>query len=146
MKTHEEIALEAFHSGYNCAQSVLLAFCRDVGLDDDQALKIACGFGAGIARKQDVCGAVSGAIAAIGLKHGRGRGQDKTATEATYTKVQDLIDRFEAKRGSWQCRALLQGHDLNTPEGRQAIQEKKLIASTCQECVRTAVEAVEAIL
>jgi hypothetical protein len=41
--------------GYNCAQSVLFSFCDDLNLDKDKALKIACGFGAGMGRKEEVC-------------------------------------------------------------------------------------------
>ena len=84
MKTRNDIALEKFLAGYNCAQAVLFSFCDDLGFDKDAALRLACGFGAGMARKQEVCGAVTGGILAIGLKHGRGEGQNRTPTEATY--------------------------------------------------------------
>ena len=62
MKNHAAIAEEKFGGGYNCAQSVLFSFCEELGLDADTALKIACGFGAGMGRKGEVCGAVSGAL------------------------------------------------------------------------------------
>jgi C_GCAxxG_C_C family probable redox protein len=55
-----DIAVQKFTSGYNCAQSVLSSFSNDLGLDENTPLKIACGFGAGMGRKQEVCGAVSG--------------------------------------------------------------------------------------
>jgi hypothetical protein len=46
-----EQAVLKFAEGYNCAQSVLFSFCDDLNLDKDKALKIACGFGAGMGRK-----------------------------------------------------------------------------------------------
>lgn len=54
MKTRSDIALEKFLAGYNCAQAVLFSFCDDLGFDKNAALKLACGFGAGMARKQEV--------------------------------------------------------------------------------------------
>lgn len=146
MKTKSEIALARFSAGYNCAQAVLFSFCDDLGFDKDTALRLACGFGAGMGRKQEVCGAVTGGIIVIGLKHGRGEGQDKGPTQVTYGKVRDLMARFELKHGSCICRALLQGCDLNTPEGQQYFKENDLLNKTCAGCVKTAVETVEAVL
>jgi C_GCAxxG_C_C family probable redox protein len=146
MQTKSDIALEKFSAGYNCAQAVLFSFCDDLGFDKNVALRLACGFGGGMARKQEVCGAVTGGILAIGLKHGRGEGQDKAPTEATYGKVQVLMSRFESKHGTCICRTLLNGCDLNTAEGQRYFKENDLSNKTCTGCVRTVVETVEAIL
>jgi C_GCAxxG_C_C family probable redox protein len=80
MSTRTEIATARFLSGYNCAQAVLDAFRDETGLDEDLALKIATGLGAGMGRKQEVCGAVTGGILVLGLRHGRGRADDRSAT------------------------------------------------------------------
>jgi len=146
MKTKSDIALEKFSAGYNCAQAVLFSFCDDLGFNKDMALKLACGFGGGMARKQEVCGAVTGGILAIGLKHGRSEGQDKAPTEATYGKVRVLMSRFESKHGTYICRTLLNGCALNTAEGQRYFKENDLSKKTCAGCVRTVVETVEAIL
>jgi len=146
VKTKSDIALEKFRAGYNCAQAVLFSFCDDLGLDKDMALRLACGFGAGMARKQEVCGAVTGGILAIGLKHGRGEGEDRAPTETTYGKVRTLMSRFESRHGTGICRALLKECDLNTPEGQRHFKENDLLNKTCTGCVRTVVETVEAIL
>jgi C_GCAxxG_C_C family probable redox protein len=60
MSSRTEVATTRFLSGYNCAQAVLDAFRDEAGLDEDLALKIATGLGAGMGRKQEVCGAVTG--------------------------------------------------------------------------------------
>lgn len=146
MSARSDTAIEKFLSGYNCAQAVLYSFCDDLGLDKDAALKLACGFGAGMARKQEVCGAIAGGILALGLKHGRGEGQDRTPTEETYRRVRELMAQFEAKHGTCNCRSLLDGCDLNTPSGLQYFKEHDLLNKTCKGCVKTVVEAVEQIL
>jgi len=138
--------VEKFLSGYNCAQSVLYSFCDDLGLDKDTALRLVCGFGAGMARKQGICGAVSGGIAVIGLKHGRGEGQARAVMEDMYRKVRELMLRFESKHGTCVCSTLLNGCDLNTPEGQQHFKENDLLNKTCKGCVETVIEELEGIL
>ncbi|MBI5095333.1 MAG: C_GCAxxG_C_C family protein [Candidatus Hydrogenedentes bacterium] len=143
MTTRSDAAMEKFLSGYNCAQSVLWSFSDKFGLEPEAALKIACGFGAGIARRQEVCGAVTGGIMALGLRHGRGEHQERTATEETYAKSQELIRRFEAKHGTCNCRQLVEGCDLSTEEGRKVFMERDLMNRTCKLCVESVVSIVE---
>ena len=146
MKTKSDIAVEKFLAGYNCAQAVFYSFCDDLHFDKDSALRLACGFGAGMARKQEVCGAISGGIMAIGLKHGRGEGQDRTPTEETYRRVRELMSRFEARHGTCLCRTLLNGCDLNTPDGQRYFKENDLHNKICKGCVKTVVEILEEII
>jgi C_GCAxxG_C_C family probable redox protein len=146
MKAKSDVAVDRFLAGYNCAQAVLYSFSDDLHLDKDAALKLACGFGAGMARKQEVCGAISGGILALGLKRGRGEGQDRAVTEELYRNVRELMSVFELRHGSCLCRALLNGCDLNTPEGQRYFQENDLLRKTCLGCVNTVVETVERIL
>ena len=146
MPTRQDLAIDKFASGYNCAQAVLFAFAPDLGLDPDAALRLSCGFGGGIARLQEVCGAVSGGVIAIGLKHGRGEGQDKAFTANTYAKVRDLLLSFEAVHGTHVCRELLGGCDLATPEGQQQFHGSDLPLRVCQPCVRTVVTTLERLL
>jgi C_GCAxxG_C_C family probable redox protein len=146
MSIRSEIAVEKFLSGYNCAQAVLYSFCDDLGFDKDAALKLACGFGAGMARRQEVCGAITGGIITLGLKHGRGEGQERAATEETYRKVRELMSRFESKLGTCNCRALLSGCDLTTAEGQRYFKENDLLNKTCTGCVKMVAEILEEIL
>jgi C_GCAxxG_C_C family probable redox protein len=92
---HGKIAEEKFRSGYNCSQSVLFAFSNELNIDSDTALKISNGFGGGMGRKQEVCGAVSGAIMALGILYGRGEKDGPDKQETTYLKVRELIDSFK---------------------------------------------------
>jgi C_GCAxxG_C_C family probable redox protein len=114
MMTKIEQAVSKFREGYNCAQSVFSSFCDDLNMDKDKALRMACGFGAGMGRKEEVCGAVTGGIIVIGAKYGRGVNDDRTATEETYAKTRELMDQFAKRHGTFICRKLLNGCELTT--------------------------------
>jgi C_GCAxxG_C_C family probable redox protein len=111
-------------------------------LDGELSLKLATGLGAGLARRGEVCGAVTGGILALGLKFGRGARQDRSATEETYQKTLDLMARFELQHGSCLCRVLLDGCDLSTAEGQKIFKERDLLHKTCVGCVRSVVETL----
>jgi len=146
MPPHAETAVAKFLSGFNCAQSVFYAFCDDLHLDRDAALKLACGFGAGMGRKGEVCGAVTGGILVIGSKHGRGEKEEKTVMELTYAKTRELMERFAKIHGTCICRQLLSGCDLATEEGQKYLKENDLLHKTCIPCVRSVVEILEDIM
>ena len=140
MKTKSEAAMEKFLAGYNCAQSILYAYGPDLGLDGETALKVATGLGAGMGRRGEVCGALTGGILVLGLKYGRGGQQDRSATEDTYQKTLELLARFERRHGSCSCRVLLDGCDLQTAEGQQFFKEHDLLHKTCVGCVQSVAE------
>ena len=146
MKNKTETALQKFASGYNCAQAVLYACSDDVNVDKNIALKISCGFGAGMGRKQEVCGAVTGGIIAIGAKYGRGEDDEQTATEKTYEKTKELLDKFQMKHGTIICLELLDGCNLMTEKGQKYFQENCLKNKICSECVCSVIQILEEIL
>ena len=146
MKNRTEIAVAKFSEGYNCAQSVFYSFCDALRFDKNTALKMACGFGAGMGRKEEVCGAVTGGIIVIGAKYGRGERDDRTATELTYKKTRELMDRFEKRHGTFICRKLLSGCELATEEGQKHFKENHLAHTVCKPCVRSVVEILGDIM
>ena len=141
-----KIATEKFMEGYNCAQSVFYAFCDNLNFDKNTALKLSCGFGAGMGRKEEVCGAVTGGIMVIGLKYGRGENDDTSLMEQTYKKTRALIDSFTDRHGSYICRNLLDGCELTSPEGREEYKNKELRSKVCKPCVESVVQIVEEII
>lgn len=145
-RSRTEKAVDKFLDGYNCAQSVLYAFCDDLDLDPDIALKLLCGFGAGMGRKEEICGAVSGGAAVLDMMYGRGAEDDKSATRRTYEKVAELMDRFKERRGTYICRQLLGNCDINTEEGAKYFKENDLLNKTCRQCVQTAAEILEEMM
>lgn len=143
--TRPEDAAAYFNEGFSCSQAVVSTFSEDFGLDKETARKISCGFGAGIGRSGNICGAVTGAILVIGLKYGKGTAGDDAAKEKTYTLVQEFLRKFRAKNGSINCTELL-GYDLRDPEQRKQAHVSKAVASKCPGFTRDAVMILEQIL
>jgi C_GCAxxG_C_C family probable redox protein len=138
-------ASAAFSEGFNCAQAVFSAFAPSHGIAEQEALKIASGFGGGMARLQEVCGAVTGAFMAIGAANGDETPADHAARKKTYEDVRTFDRRFRDIHGSILCRDLI-GADMNTEEGRRIIKEKDLFNTVCARCVRDAAEIVEELI
>ncbi len=144
--TRIEQATAKFLEGYNCAQSVFYAFCDDLNFEKNTALKMTCGFGGGMGRKGEVCGAVTGGIMVIGAKYGRGDADDIKFTELTFKKTRELMDQFAAKHGAYICRDLINGCDLTTEEGMKQFMENDLINKICKPFVQSVVEILEGIV
>ncbi|CAG1011836.1 hypothetical protein ANAEL_04284 [Anaerolineales bacterium] len=136
-------AVEKFMGGYNCAQSVIYPFCEDNGISEDMALKVSCGLGGGMGRSQEVCGAVTGGILVLGLRHGRGVNDEASATTVTYQKTRELMSRFAERNGSYICRELLDDCDLTTEAGQQEFKDRDMKNRICKVCVESAVEILE---
>lgn len=137
---------ETFQSGFNCSQSVLSVFAEDFGLTRDSCLRLASPFGSGIARMQETCGAVTGALMVIGLKYGKGENGKEEDKAHAYKLSQQLITAFKEKHKTISCRELLDGLDLNTPEGMAEIQKRELFRFNCRKYVQDAVQIAESIL
>jgi len=143
MSQRVENAVARFLSGSNCAQAILHAFRDDGKLSEDLALKIATGFGGGMGRKQEVCGAVTGGILVLGLRHGRGTAEGVEAAERTYAATAELMDRFAARHGSCLCRKLLEGYDISTEAGRLQARSDDVRNTICKHCIQTVAEILE---
>ena len=134
-------ALALFSGGFACSQAVLAVFCGQYGLDETTALRIATGFAGGM-KSAEVCGAATGAIMVIGLKHGHVDAADRDSRRLAGEKVQDFLARFRERHGGITCRDLLRC-DITTPEGRQFALDNKLFTTRCHDLVVTAVEILE---
>lgn len=105
---HSFQAAELFLSGCNCAQAVLVAFGDMTGLEPEFAKRISCGFGGGMGRMREVCGAVSGMIMAADLLYGyTDPGEEDTKKKEHYRLVQELSSKFREETGSIICREIL---------------------------------------
>ncbi len=142
MTTKIDQAAAYFDRSFNCSQSVFAAFAAQAGLDEKTALRLASPFGGGFARQGEVCGAVTGALLALGLA----RGAEVPAGKGTiYPLCQEFLHRFQAAHGSLLCRELI-GCDIGTPEGYQAATDKGVFKSVCPLLVRDAVEIADSLL
>ncbi|MDR2090676.1 MAG: C-GCAxxG-C-C family protein [Clostridiales bacterium] len=101
-------AVEYFNAGYNCAESLLMAFSEKAGITADEAKKIASGFGGGTGgTHENMCGAVNAAIVVLGLTDGGYAPDDAAAKKNLYGKVSGLIAEFKERNASANCRELL---------------------------------------
>lgn len=144
MSTKPEQAVETFKKRFNCSQSVLSVYAEEAGLDRETALKLACGFGGGMGRMGQTCGAVTGAFMAIGLNFGAARPGDNPDKLRTFELIDKFARRFEARHDSLVCKDLL-GFDMSTPEGREAAKRPGSF-DICPKLVQSAVETLEEII
>ena len=138
----QESALEYFRNKFNCSQAVFTVFGKDYGLSEDDCLKISCAFGGGMGRQQHTCGAVTGALLALGMKYGKALNDPEEKKMLTYSKTQEFFRRFYELNGSVNCKVLLDGLNMNDPEDHKIIMERKLFDIKCEKYVVDAVEIV----
>jgi len=139
MGDKKEMAAAKFAGGFNCAASVLLAFCEDYDLDEETAARIACGFGGGCAIAE-LCGAAAGGVLTIGLKYGQEAIEDVAAKANTHVHVAHFLELFRKENKSLICRELL-GCDLTTDEGYAVYLTRR--DTICPVMVKSAVGILE---
>lgn len=137
-----EKAISSFKSDLNCAQSVLSAYTEELNLDPDLALAISCGFGGGMGRLQETCGAVTGAIMVLGIYNRPKFNSNSERKEKTYVMVREFSEKFKALHGTTSCKALL-NCDLQTEEGRRYAREHGLYETICEKCVADSVRIIK---
>ena len=127
----EERALRAkeyFNNGYNCAQSVALAYADITTLDEKMVATITASFGGGLGRLREVCGAVSGMAFVASFISPCPMADNAEAKKANYALVQEFAEQFRQKNGNIVCRSLLgldRLKDEPTPSARTAEYYKK---------------------
>ena len=108
---------------FNCCQSVLVPFCRECGLTEEEAYKLGAHFGSGM-HHGSTCGAVTGALMVLGLS-----GKEPTASS-------ELLRRFREKNQALDCARLL-------TMAKERGEERK---PHCDRMVYDVVELVEDLL
>lgn len=144
--SRREKAMDNFYKGYNCAQSVALAFSDLIQIDERLLLNMVSPFGGGMGRLRETCGSVSGMFFVLGVLQGYDDPEAKEEKMQLYAKVQELARRFEEKNGSIVCRELL-GLDVKrqepTPEERTKEYYKK---RPCPELIGMAAQILDEFL
>jgi C_GCAxxG_C_C family probable redox protein len=140
-----ERAEQLFRQGINCAQAVACTFAEDLGADRGLTLRLATGFGGGMGHTSNTCGALTGAVMALGLAFGMKDTGDQAAKEKTYALVAEAARRFRERTGAIACTDLL-GFDLSIPEQLQTVKDRGLTKEKCPAFVKTAAEIVEQLL
>ncbi|MEA4840313.1 MAG: C-GCAxxG-C-C family protein [Bacteroidales bacterium] len=140
VKARIEQAVENFKNGYNCAQSVALAYADLFPVDVETIKQLSAPFGGGMGRLREVCGAVTGAFMILGMEYPATVPNDKPSKAANYASVQRVGLQFKDRMGSYICADLLKigRHPENpNPEDRNAEYYAK---RPCAYCVSIAAE------
>ena len=155
MNTVEEkgsLAEAFFMKGFNCSQSVVVAFAQEIGLSEQQAVKMSAGFGAGFGRMREVCGAFSGIVFVASTLYGN---TDPEGKSAFYKEIQDLAKIYREENGgnSIVCRELLGLKKAEASDGELSsswVAEKRspeyYQKRPCPKLVRLAAEIMQAYI
>ena len=126
-------AADYHKQGFNCAQAVACALAPVLGMDADAVFRMTEGFGLGMGGMTETCGAISGAVVALGTANSHGM-EDPTSKGSTYKLSKDLVARFAAKNGTTVCREL---KGIGGNEGPRR---------SCPGCIDDAIDLVVDIL
>ena len=106
MSKQGDAAYAWFLQGYNCSQSVVAAFAPQLGLTEEMALRLSAGFGAGIGRMREVCGAFCGVVTVLSMVYADPA--DPKDKSRMYALVQQAAEQYRTRNGgSIICRELL---------------------------------------
>lgn len=139
----ETFAGELFKEGYNCAQAVAVAFSEETGLTKEQSAKLVSGFGGGMGRMREVCGAVSGMAFVLSCLEGYSDPKERAGKKELYETIQELAAEFREKEGSVVCRELLKGTGADSspvPSERTAEYYRTRGCVGCVECAAAILE------
>ncbi len=145
IKPVEEKAIMTFRKGLNCAQAVLTAYSDEMNFDNNMALSVSCGFGGGMGRLQETCGAVTGSFMVLGIYNCKKFTDNKDRKEVTYSMVQKFSEKFKQINGTTDCISLLKC-DLKTEEGYQFAKENNLFETVCEKCISDSIRIVNQLM
>jgi len=138
-------AKEEFSLGLNCSQAVLSQYAEQYDLDIETACKLATGFGGGMGRQANTCGALTSAYMVLGLEFGSISSHEKDKKNNTYDKVKQISKEFESIHGSCECRGLL-ACDISTQAGQKQAREQHLHEKKCPKFVESVVVILDSMI
>ena len=144
MKMTEQEMMEMFAGGFDCSQVALVSVADRLGIDREEALKLSSAFGGGM-YAGETCGAVTGALIAIGYKYGHFKPGDAESKERLIGKIKEFSAAFCEQLGSTMCRDLL-GYNIGDPEELAIILEENIMMEKCPVITATAVEILDNML
>ena len=145
MMTQTEKAINNFRGGLNCAQAVITAYAGELKIEDHFAQSVACGFGGGMGRLQETCGAATGSFMVMGIYNSSIYSDNKDRKDKTYAMVREFSNRFVERHGTLKCRELM-NCDLNTPEGQQYVKDNNLHETICEKCIADSIRIIGEIM
>lgn len=144
MSDRVQRARENFLKGYNCAQSVFLAFSDLLGMSEEEAAKISSPFGAGFGRMREVCGTVSAMTMILGYMEGNADPDNQEEKTRIYARERELISLFLQEQKSIICREILGLEKGQEEPPAPSIRTVEYYESRpCLGCVETAAHIIE---
>ena len=144
METRVEETMLKHKKGYNCAQSVFIAFADLLGMTEEEAAKFSSPFGAGFGRMREVCGTVSAMTMLLGFFEGNADPCDQEGKTRIYKRERELIESFLKEQKSIVCREIL---GLEKGEEEPPAPSERTLAyyesRPCLGCVETAARIIE---
>lgn len=131
-------AMKYFSSEYNCSQSVMKSILEHKGLDFGGIFHVAAGFGGGVGLQGHICGAVSGAVAALGVINGAKFDDPIRHKEETYKSASLFMKMFSEENGSIICDELT-GIRMADKEAHDRAIEDGTFRKICPGFVQSAV-------
>ena len=143
---HAERAVSLFTQGYNCAQSVFVAFSDVTGMEEALAARLSSSFGGGMGRLREVCGTCSAMFMAAGILYGEGTQSDHTVKTEHYKRIQYLAEEFRKRHETIVWRDLLKGLAVTSTPTPEIRTEQYYKVRPCVKFVRTAAEILDRYL
>lgn len=142
---YKEKAVKYFSTGYNCAQSVLLAFCDEGEIDTEVVAMLTSPYGSGISGQGNICGCVNGAIMALGLRTGKTTVNNNADRKKIYALTKSFCTKFVEKHGHLNCRELIK-LDLSKNEDLKRAIDEGVFKNRCSALVLSATEIVSELI
>lgn len=143
---HTEKAVALFTQGYNCAQSIFVAFSDVTGIDEELAKRISSSFGGGMGRLREVCGTCTSMFMIAGILYGEATETDHTIKTEHYRRIQYLAEEFRKRHDTIICRELLKGLAVTSTPVPEKRTEQYYKVRPCVKFVRTAAEILDRYL
>ncbi|MBC8277784.1 MAG: C_GCAxxG_C_C family protein [FCB group bacterium] len=143
LRLNPERTRELFLSGYNCAESMLLSACEELGIKNEYFPAAGSALGAGLSLTGDICGLATGGLMVIGLLYGRRTPFD--SNDRTYYLGTEFLKGFKELRGSKLC-LNISGKDLSLDEEYAAFEREKVEEKICAPLLVETVNLLNIIL
>lgn len=145
MKSRTKKAIEAYKSGFNCAQSMISAYSDFFDIDRRTALALSCGFGGGMGKLQGTCGAVTGSFMVLGAYSYNEDIDIQLSKDRSVELVREFSKRFKAIHSTTNCKDII-GCDISTDRGMQYAKDNLLFETICEKCIKDSVVIIEDLI
>ncbi len=115
MGKYGEKAVALHDEKYNCTQSVVLAFCDEIGVDKDVLARLALNAGGGFGYAGEACGTISGMAMVSGFLSKWDGPKDMNGKKESYDTIKELVKEFNEKTNYTRCPDLINQRKAGGP-------------------------------